>query len=52
MARKTEQYILLADDNGEPCYVSLSELAMLCERDENFAWKLEHDFQDKDYDGY
>ena len=52
MARKTEQYILVADDNGEPCYVSLSELAFLAERDENFAFKLEHDFQDGDDYGY
>ncbi len=52
MARKSEQYILIADENGDPFYVGLSELAFLAERDENFAWKMEHEFQDEDDYGY
>jgi hypothetical protein len=52
MARKTEQYILIADENGEPFYASLEELAFLAQRNEDFAFKLEHDFQDEDGYGY
>ena len=48
MARKTEPYTVLIDDNGEPYYASLTEIAALCERDENFAFKLEHHFEDED----
>ena len=53
MSKKTEPpYTVLIDDNGEPYYASLSDLAALCERDENFLFKVEHDFQDEDDYGY
>lgn len=53
MGRKTEPpYTVLIDSNGEPFYASLTDIATLCERDENFLFKVEHDFQDEDDYGY
>lgn len=46
--RKSEFFGVLADENGEPFYATLEELAFLAERNEDFAFKLEHDFQDED----
>jgi len=49
MSKKSEPYTVLIDSTtGEPYYASLTEIAALCERDEAFAWKLEHDTQDGD----
>ncbi len=52
MVRKNEFYTVIADENGEPFYASIEELAFLAQRNEDFAWKLEHQFEDGDDFGY
>jgi len=48
MAQKTEPHILVADNNGELGYLSLTEIAALCERNPGFQYALEHRFEDED----
>jgi len=52
MSKNDEPRIVIVNDSGEPYYASLTEIALLCERDEHQMWKLENDWQDDDYDGY
>jgi hypothetical protein len=52
MGNKSEPYTVLIDDEGNPFYASLSDIAALCERDENFLFTVERACEDEDDYGY